>query len=90
MSLFQPPLSSAPSGPSSSSGLVPGGAGRNRTFGIEALQRLEVPPPPYGSQWWFNSLASKMESVEDLRRQVDARVDSLLPSILDKAFKGEL
>jgi type I restriction enzyme, S subunit len=54
----------------------PGSAGRNRTLGIQTLEAIQVPVPPIEKQIWFDDL--------------QAKVDALLPSILDKAFKGEL
>jgi type I restriction enzyme S subunit len=68
----------------------PGGAGRNRTLGLDSLSKIEVPVPPIDRQLWFNSLQAKVSSFKQIRAQTVAELEGLLPSILDKAFKGEL
>jgi type I restriction enzyme S subunit len=68
----------------------PGGAGRNRTLGLEALSKIEVPVPQIENQNWFDLLQTIVESLKNHQRQTIAELDALLPSILDKAFKGEL
>jgi type I restriction enzyme S subunit len=68
----------------------PGGAGRNRTLGQKALQQIEVPVPAFERQLWFTSLLEKVEALKRLVHDADEELDALLPSILDKAFKGDL
>ena len=68
----------------------PGSAGRNRTLGIEALGKIRVPIPPLEKQLEFNALQKKLNLVEQRHIEVSAELDAMLPSILDKAFKGEL
>lgn len=68
----------------------PGGAGRNRTLGLEALSKIEVPVPQIEHQIWFGLLQAKVESLKKYQGQTITELDTLLPSILDKAFKGEL
>jgi type I restriction enzyme S subunit len=68
----------------------PGGAGRNRTLGLEVLSRIEVPIPAYKSQLWFNTLQSEVNALKHVHAENTAELDALLPSILNKAFKGEL
>lgn len=68
----------------------PGGAGRNRTLGVEALARLAVPVPPMERQQWFASLLAKTEESVRLREKAGKELDALMPSILSKAFCGEL
>ncbi len=68
----------------------PGGAGRNRTLGLEALSKIQVPLPPYEKQLWFDSLQAKVDELKKLQADTAAELAALLPSILDKAFKGEL
>ncbi len=67
-----------------------GGAGRNRTLGIEALSRIQVPVPPLIDQMWFNALLSEVSSLKRLHAETAAELDALMPAILDRAFKGEL
>ena len=68
----------------------PGGAGRNRTLGIEALARIQVPVPPLQDQIWFDALQSEVASLKRLHDETAAELDALMPAILDRAFKGEL
>jgi len=67
----------------------PGGAGRNRTLGLSALAEILVPVPPIEKQLWFDSIQKRADSIRRLRAE-SAELDALLPSILDRAFKGEL
>jgi len=68
----------------------PGGAGRNRTLGIKALERTQVPIPPLEKQVWFDTIVRKVDEVKRLKAESGTELDAMLPSILDKAFKGEL
>ncbi len=68
----------------------PGGAGRNRTLGLKALENISVPIPPYQAQLWFEQLLERAKGLELEQSCIDALLDALLPSILDKAFRGEL
>ncbi|MCC5636017.1 hypothetical protein LC593_09130 [Nostoc sp. CHAB 5844] len=64
----------------------PGGAGRNRTLGLKALENIEVPIPSFEQQLWFNNLKSKIDTMKHLREDAIKEFDALLPSILNKAF----
>lgn len=68
----------------------PGGAGRNRTLGLKSLEEIQVPLPIYEKQLWFDALLAKVDSLRTLRTETAAELDALLPSILDRAFKGDL
>jgi type I restriction enzyme S subunit len=68
----------------------PGGAGRNRTLGLEALANIEVPVPSYDSQLYFDALQEEVRGLKQLQSETDIELDALLPAILDQAFKGEL
>ncbi len=68
----------------------PGSAGRNRTLGIKALEEIQVPIPPLEKQQWFDSFQEKFNRVRHFHSETSAELDALLPSVLDKAFKGEL
>lgn len=68
----------------------PGGAGRNRTLGIEALAGSQVPVPPFREQCWFDALQKEADGFRSAHKETAAELDALLPSILDRAFKGEL
>ena len=68
----------------------PGGAGRNRTLGIEKLAHIEVPVPEYRHQLHFGYVLGKIQEVREARDLNIARLNAMLPSILDSAFKGAL
>lgn len=68
----------------------PGGAGRNRTLGLEKLERIQVPVPSYESQLWFNAIQAEVHKFKRLQAETAAELDALLPSLLDRAFRGEL
>lgn len=68
----------------------PGGAGRNRTLGLKALENIRVPVPPLDQQHSFDALLSQADSLETAQAAADAELDALLPSVLDRAFRGEL
>ncbi|OED46105.1 restriction endonuclease subunit S [Endozoicomonas sp. (ex Bugula neritina AB1)] len=68
----------------------PGGAGRNKTLGLKKLENIEVPVPAYEKQIWFNSLQKKMAEIQEAQKANETELEALMPSILDKAFKGEL
>jgi len=68
----------------------PGGAGRNRTLGLEALANISVPIPSLEAQRRFDSLLMSVAKLKAQQTEAIAELDTLLPSVLDKAFKGEL
>ncbi len=68
----------------------PGGAGRNRTLGIAKLEKIEVPVPSYIDQLRFGTLLKRMNTADAERRESVILLDAIIPSLLDRAFKGEL
>lgn len=64
----------------------PGGAGRNRTLGIKALEASKVPVPSLDSQLWFDSLQSKARAAKAAQAEATAHLDQLLPAMLNEAF----
>jgi type I restriction enzyme, S subunit len=68
----------------------PGGAGRNRTLGLEKLGQIVVPIAPLAIQVAFSRMLRKVHKIESSREVIQNDLDSMLPSILDRAFKGEL
>ena len=58
------------------------------------LKVLEISIPPVPQQRrvvaYLDSLEANVEGLKQLQKQTAAELDALLPSILDKAFKGEL
>jgi type I restriction enzyme S subunit len=68
----------------------PGGAGRNRTLGLKVLEKIRVPIPLFEKQIWFDTLQKRLGEVNHLQAETTTELGALLPSVLDKAFKGEL
>lgn len=68
----------------------PGGAGRNRTLGLEALANIPVPVPDIHAQLWFDGLQAQVYELKKLQAETAAELDALLLSVLDKALKGKL
>lgn len=66
----------------------PGGAGRNRTLGIKALEAIEVPVPPLDAQRWFDTLQAKARAARKAQADATAELAPLLPAMLDEAFGG--
>lgn len=64
----------------------PGGAGRNRTLGIKALEAIKVPVPPLDAQLWFDSLQSKARAAKAAQAEATAHLDQLLPAMLGEVF----
>lgn len=58
------------------------------------LANIRVPIPPPDEQRhivaYLDSLQAKVNALKHLQAETQAELDALLPSILDKAFKGEL
>ena len=68
----------------------PGSADRNRTLNSKALLRIPIPVPPFEQQVWFDQLCHQADALKRLQTETAAELNALLPSVLDKAFKGEL
>ena len=68
----------------------PGSADRNRTLSTKALLRIPIPVPSFDQQFWFDGLCRQVDSLKRLQAETTAELDAMLPSILDKAFRGEL
>ncbi len=64
----------------------PGGAGRNRTLGIKALEAIEVPLPPFDAQQWFDALQAKARAAQTSQADAAAELAALLPAMLNEAF----
>jgi type I restriction enzyme S subunit len=68
----------------------PGSADRNRTLAIKRLEKITVPVPDYNKQLWFDQLQEKVLHIQHAQAENATELEALMPSILDKAFKGEL
>jgi type I restriction enzyme S subunit len=67
----------------------PGGAGRNRTLGIEKLMALEVPVPPQVTQRSFDHLQSEVAALKAKHAAIRAANAALLPATLERIFRSE-
>jgi type I restriction enzyme, S subunit len=66
----------------------PGGAGRNRTLGIEKLSAIKVPIVPLATQLEFEKLLDLQSRVRTEAAQSSQRTTALLPSLLDRLFNS--
>jgi type I restriction enzyme, S subunit len=51
---------------------------------------FKMPPPPMGTQLKLREVKRCVDAVKRHQTETAAELDALLPSILDRAFKGEL
>lgn len=68
----------------------PGSADRNRTLSSKKMLDISVPVPPIEEQRRFDDLILRVAAARDVRGKVAKAQEALLPSILDRAFNGEL
>jgi type I restriction enzyme S subunit len=61
---------------------------------VGRIKQITVPVPTLKEQRcivaYLNDLQAKVDALKKLQAETAAELDALLPSILDKAFKGEL
>ncbi|NWJ98741.1 MAG: restriction endonuclease subunit S [Chloroflexi bacterium] len=61
---------------------------------LKDLARIKVPLPPLEEQCrvvaYLDDLQAKVDALKKLQAETNAELEALLPSVLDKAFKGEL
>ncbi|MBI5485833.1 MAG: restriction endonuclease subunit S [Deltaproteobacteria bacterium] len=67
----------------------PGGAGRNRTLGVEALAAIPVPVPPIARQRWFDRLQALASEAAAHRVEESVHLAAVVPSLLVQVFGGE-
>lgn len=68
----------------------PGSADRNRTLGAKALMQIPIPTPTIEKQHWFVQLFNKVSVLKMVQAETERELAALLPSVLDRAFKGQL
>jgi type I restriction enzyme S subunit len=68
----------------------PGGAGRNKTLGLKKLEAIKVPVPDIDEQRKFVNLLNQFKQLDKKRIERENELSELIPSLLDKAFKGEI
>ena len=66
----------------------PGGAGRNRTLGIEKLADINIPVLPLATQLEFKKLLDLQTRVRAEATESSQRTSALLPSLLDRIFNS--
>ena len=64
----------------------PGGAGRNRTLGLEKLMAIEVPLPPLVIQQNFDRLQSEIAILKSKHTAIRKANATLLPAMLERIF----
>lgn len=67
----------------------PGGAGRNRTLGLEKLMAIEVPMPPLVTQQTFNRLQAEVAVLKGKHATIREANAALLPATLERVFKQQ-
>jgi len=68
----------------------PGTVDRNRTLNNKLLQQIEIPVPSIELQREFVELLEKTNAIKEHHKQIEKELTELMPSLLEKAFKGEL
>ena len=68
----------------------PGTVDRNRTLNNKLLMQIEIPVPSLELQREFVELLEKTNAIKEHHKQTEQDLTELMPSLLDKAFKGEL
>jgi type I restriction enzyme S subunit len=67
----------------------PGGAGRNRTLGLEKLMAIEVPTPALAVQQTFDRLQAEIAALKAKHTAIREANAALLPATLERVFAGE-
>lgn len=79
-----------PSGIGLLSQASPGTADRNRTLQTRKLEAIQVPVPKIEKQRQFVKILKQFQQLNSFRVEQQIELQQLIPSLLDKAFKGEL
>jgi len=66
----------------------PGGAGRNRTLGLEKLMAIKVPVPPLAVQQTFDTLQAKIADLKASHRAIREANAALVPATLERVFQS--
>ena len=67
-------LTASPDGRAQVLQASPGGAGRNRTLGVEKMGQIHVPLPPLAEQ---QAIVARLDSLAEKTRQVEAHLDAV-------------
>lgn len=68
----------------------PGTADRNRTLNTKKLEAIKVPVPKIEKQEKFEKLLNQFKKLKTQKEEQEKKLSLLIPSLLDKAFKGGL
>ena len=68
----------------------PGGAGRNKTLGLSKLENTLIPVPTLEMQQKFLHIQAQLNATKQHQAEQMALLNGIFPSLLDKAFRGEL
>lgn len=68
----------------------PGGAGRNRTLGLEKLMAIEVPIPPMAAQQTFDRLQADVAALKARHAAIRQANAALIPATLERIFSTEV
>ncbi|MBI2782682.1 MAG: restriction endonuclease subunit S [Gammaproteobacteria bacterium] len=66
----------------------PGGAGRNRTLGLEKLMAIQVSVPPLSTQRTFDALQAKVAELKARHATIRQTNDALIPATLERIFQS--
>lgn len=66
----------------------PGGAGRNRTLGLEKLMAIEVPVPSLEAQQAFDALQTKVAELKARHTAIREANAALVPATLERVFSA--
>lgn len=66
----------------------PGGAGRNRTLGIDKLMAIEIPVPPLAVQKTFDALQAKVSELKAKHTAIREANQALIQAMLERVFEG--
>jgi type I restriction enzyme S subunit len=64
----------------------PGGAGRNRTLGLEKLMAIQVPTPSRSVQRTFDALQAKVAELKARHAIIRQANEALIPATLERVF----
>jgi type I restriction enzyme, S subunit len=64
----------------------PGGAGRNRTLGLEKLMAIQVPIPSLATQRTFDTLQTKVAELKARHAAIRQANEALIPATLERVF----
>jgi type I restriction enzyme, S subunit len=72
--------------------LAPQSAQKNINLRILSPLPIPIPPPPEQRRIvaYLDDLQAKVDALKKLQAETTAELDALLPSVLDRAFRGEL